>query len=326
MSRFSFGLSLCLPLVLLMAASTVRAATLYVECGGKGPLTSIGAAVKVAKYAGPSTINVSGACRENVLIQNMDLLTIAGSKGASITDASGGTADVLNIQNSRVTITGMTIDGLSGANNDAVNCQQGSHRTLIGNTIQGDADCVGVYSTASAVIVGGVLQNGTSDGIFTFGDVVTVGVLIQGNPVGVVVRFGGRVRMGVVDPASFPGFARTPTTIENNGAGVQVLQAQFACAGCVIQGNAGSGINGDVSSEVRVQPAFLPDGSQVAPSVTGNAGNGVFLGDLSSGIFAGPPSTVSGNGQPDIVCNSPTSVSRGALAAAGGAAHTNCTN
>jgi hypothetical protein len=326
MSRLKVVLSLCLPLVLLMSASTVRAASLYVNCGAKGGLTSIAAAVKVAQFAGPSTINVSGACHENVLIQNIDRLTIAGSNGASITDASGGTADVVDIQNSRVTITRMTIDGLDGVNNDAVDCEQGSHCTLIGNTIQGAAEPLGVYATASAVIVGGVLQNGTSDGIFIFGDVVTVGVLIQGNPTGVVVRFGGRVRMGVVDPLSFPGFARTPTTIENNGAGVQVLQAQFACAGCVIQRNAGDGINADVSSAVDVQPAFPLNGSPVAPSVTGNTGNGVVLGDLSSGRFAGPPSTVSGNGQLDILCNSPTSVSRGALTAAGGAAHTNCTN
>src|SRR5215469_6061989 len=327
MSRFKFGPGLGLTALLLMSTGTVKAATLYVNCAAKEGLHSIGAALKLLQNVpGPSTINVSGACHENVLLQNIDRLTIVGGKGASITDASGGTADVVDIQNSRVTITGMTIDGLSGVNNDAVNCQQGSHCTLIGNTIQGDADCVGVYPTASAVIVGGVLQNGTSDGIFTFGDVVTVGVLIQGNPVGVVVRFGGRVRMGVVDPVSFPGFARTPTTIENNGAGVQVLQAQFACAGCVIQGNSGDGINADVSSEVRVQPAFFVDGSTAAPSVTGNTGHGVSLGDLSSGMFAGPPSTVSANGQPDIVCNSTTSVSRGALAAAGGAAHTNCTN
>jgi len=175
------------------------------------------------------------------------------------------------------------------------------------------------------VIAGGVLQDATSAGIFAFGDVVAVSVLIQGNPAGLVARFGARVRLGI-DPASFPGFARTPTTIQNNGTGVQVWQAQFACAGCVIQANSGDGINADVSAEVRVQPAFFNDGSSAVPSVKQNTGHGVYLGDLSSGMFAGPPSTVFGNGQPDIVCNSTTSVSRGALPAAGGTAHTNCTN
>jgi hypothetical protein len=310
-----------------MSTGTAKAATLYVNCAAKEGLHSIGAALKVLQNVpGPSTINVSGACHENVLLQNIDRLTIVGSKGASITDASGGAADVVDIRNSNVTIADMTMDGLSGVNNDTVDCEHGSHCTLLGNTIQGGAEPVGVYALSSAVIVGGVLQNGTSDGIFSLGDFVAFGVLIQGNPVGLVARFGSRVRMGIIDPATFPGFSRTPTTIQNNGAGVQVLQAQFACTGCVIQGNSGDGINADVSAEVRVQPAFFTDGSSAAPSVTQNTGHGVFLGDLSSGMFAGPPSTVSGNGQPDIVCNSTTSVSRGALSAAGGVAHTNCTN
>jgi hypothetical protein len=327
MSRFMFGAGCGLTALLLMSTGMAEAATLYVNCAAKEGLHSIGAAVRVLQNVpGPSTIDVSGACHENVLLQNIDRLTIAGSKGASLTDASGGAADVIDIRNSNVTITGMTLDGLSGVNNDTVDCEQGSHCTLLGNTIQGGAEPVGVYAVSSAVIVGGVLQNGTSDGLFAFGEVAAFGVLIQGNPVGVVSRFGGRVRIGITDPATFPGFSRTPTTIQNNGAGVQVLQAQFACSGCIIQVNSGDGINADVSAQVRVGPAFFIDGSSAAPSVTQNTGRGVYLGDLSSGIFAGPASTVSGNGQPDIVCNSTTSVSRGAVTAAGGAAHTNCTN
>jgi hypothetical protein len=326
MSRSIYGPGFCLTALFLISTGTAKAATLYVNCAAKEGLHSIGAALKVLQNVpGPSTINVSGACHENVVLQNIDRLTIAGSKGASITDASGGAADVVDIRNSNVTITDMTIDGLSGVNNDTVDCEQGSHCTLLGNTIQGAAEPVGIYSTASAVIVGGVLQNGTSDGLFAVGEVVLVGVLIQGNPVGLVVRFGGRARTGF-DLASFPVVGRSPTTIENNGAGVDALQAQFACAGCVIRGNSGDGVHADMSTAVRVGPGFLIDGSSVAPSVTGNTGHGVYLGDLSSGIFAGPPSTVTGNGQPDIVCYSTTSVSRAALTAADGAAHTNCTN
>ena len=319
--------------LLLLIATSARASeygtTLYVHCGTGSGLNSIGAALKALQHSegtGPATINVSGACHENVLIQNTDRLTIAGSQGASLTDASGDTADVVDIRNSNVTITGMTIDGLSGVNQDAVDCEQGSHCTLLGNTIRGEADTVGVYTLSSALIVGGVLQNGTATGIFAFGDVTAAGVLIQGNPVGVVVNFGGRARMVGLDPASFPGFAKAQTTIENNGAGVRVIQAQFACAGCVIHGNGGDGINGDVSAEVRISPFYPHDGSSVAPSVTANTGHGVYLGDLTSGSFSGPPSTVSGNGQPDIECNSATAVTRGALVAAGGAVHTNCKN
>jgi hypothetical protein len=331
MSGFRLGRHALYSGLLLLIATSARAGesgtTLYVHCGAGSGLNSIGAALKALQHSegtGPTTINVSGACHENVLIQNIDRLTIAGSRGASLTDASGDTADVVDIRNSNVTISGMTIDGLSGVNQDAVDCEQGSHCTLLGNTIRGEAEPVGVYTLSSALIVGGVLQNGTATGIFAFGDVTAAGVFIQGNPVGVVVNFGGRARMVGLDPASFPGFAKAQTTIESNGAGVRVIQAQFACAGCIIQGNGGDGINGDVSAEVRLSPFYPHDGSSVAPSVTANTGHGVYLGDLTSGSFTGPPSTVSGNGQPDIECKSATAVTRGALVAAGGAAHTNC--
>jgi len=330
MSRLNNALIACLPLAQLISAGAAKAATLYVNCDGKVGLTSIGAALKTLQHAeatGPNTIIVTGACRENVVIKDMDRLTVTGRAGASLTDASGGAADVVDIRNSRVTITGMTIDGQNGVNNDTVDCEQGSQCTLVGNTIQGAADPVGVYARSSAQIVGGVLQHGTFSGIFALGsDVVASGVMIQENPVGLAVRFGARVRTGFVDPAYSPGFARSPTIIENNGVGVQVTQAQYACGGCVVQGNSGDGINADLSGEVRINRAFFIDGSSAAPSVTGNTGHGVYLGDLSSGSFAVPPSTVSGNGQPDIVCKSPTSASSGALTAAGGAAHTNCAN
>jgi hypothetical protein len=315
--------------LLLLLGSAARAGTLWVNCGGKGGLNSIGAALKLLQNSeshGPTTINVSGACHENLLIKDQDLLTIAGSNKASITDASGGTADVVDIRNSRVTISGMTIDGLSGLNFDAVDCEQISQCTLIGNTIQGGADVVGVYNLSSALIVGGVIQNGTSDGIFASGDVVAAGVAIQGNPVGVVVRNGSRTKVRAADPASDQILAITPSTVANNNAGILVTQgAEFSCTGCIVENNTGDGIHIDVSAAATIQAAFLGNGSTIPPAVTRNSGNGVYVGDLSSAIFKGA-STVTGNGQPEVSCNSPTSVTRGALAAAGGAANTNCTN
>ena len=140
--------------LLLLIGSTAHATTLYVSCGarsGGGAFTSIGAALKTLKGSeggGANTINVTGACYENVLITDAIQLTITGTNGASITDLSGDRADVLDIRNSRVTITGMTIDAKSGVYWDAVDCEQGSHCTLVGNTIQGGADAVGVYNAS----------------------------------------------------------------------------------------------------------------------------------------------------------------------------------
>jgi hypothetical protein len=315
--------------LLLLLGSAAQASTLWVNCSGKGELNSIGAALKFLQsvpIAERNTINVSGACRENLLINNMDLLTIAGNKGASITDASDGTADVVDIRHSRVTISGMTIDGLSGVNFDAIDCEQMSQCTLIGDTIQGDADVVGVYNLSSALIVGGVIQNGTSDGIFALGDVVAAGVAIQGSPVGVIVRNGSRTRLRVADPASDPILTVTPSTVANNDAGVVVSQgAEFSCTGCIVENNSGDGIHIDVSAAATIQAATLGNGSTISPAVMRNSGNGVYVGDLSSATFKGN-STVTDNGQPNISCNSPTSVTRSALAAAGGAANTNCKN
>jgi len=326
MSRLRFGASVCLSLLLLISAGTVRAATLYVKCGGEGAFTSIGAALKALQSVpGPSTINVSGACNENVLIQNADRLTIAGSSGASINDASGGTLDVVDMRNSNVTLTGLTINGFNGENNDSVDCEQASHCTLIGNTIQGDGDAVGVYALSTGLIVGGILQNATAAGLRARGDVVAFGVTIQGNPLGVIVLRGGRMTAGVADPASVPVPKPAATTITNNSAGVLVTEGtEFLCAGCVIENNAGDGIHADVSAAATVTPETLNNGSVLQATITGNTGVGVYVGDLSSATFHGQPS-VSGNAEPDIECNSATAVTRGAVAAAG-AANTNCKN
>ena len=333
MSRLTISMNVLAVAILITVATAANADTLAVRCGGKVGLTSIGSAVRLLQgesAGGPNRITVSGACLENVLIQNMNLLTISGTNGASITDASGGAADVVDIRNSSVTITGMAIDGQSGINNDAVDCEQGSHCTLVGNTIIGAADSVGVYALSSALVVGGTLQGGTFSGIFARGDVAASGVLITGTPVGIMVLKGGRMVATVADPASVAIGSLTQTNVVNSGgAGVTVSEgALFQCSGCVIRNNSGDGIDADVSAVVIVQPAFLLNGTRVLPSVRNNVGVGVSLGDLTSGSFHGPalPIAVFGNAQPDIVCRSALTVSRGALAAAGGAMHTNCAN
>src|SRR5262249_19197938 len=137
MSRASIATNLCLALLFAMSAGSAKAATLYVNCGGKGGLTSIGAALKTLQYSedhGPTTINVAGACRENILIQNTDRLTLNALQGASITDASGGLKDLIDINNSSgFTLRGFTLTG----GIDTVSCYYQSHCLLVQNTISG---------------------------------------------------------------------------------------------------------------------------------------------------------------------------------------------
>src|SRR5215468_5293046 len=85
---------------------------------------------------GPNTIVVSGSCQENIIIQSMDNLTLTTTNGASISDNSGGTLDVIAVIDSRrVSINGFTING--GAN--GVRCAKYSLCRFSGNTIQGSS-------------------------------------------------------------------------------------------------------------------------------------------------------------------------------------------
>ena len=83
--------SLMASALLLVLGSAAHATTLYVNCGGKAGLPSIGAALKVLQFplfSGPNIINVSGACHENVVIQSIDRLTLTSVNAASISDPS----------------------------------------------------------------------------------------------------------------------------------------------------------------------------------------------------------------------------------------------
>src|SRR5437667_12849137 len=106
MQAFNFKKQLCAIALLLLSSvgASVQAATLSVHCGATSGLTSINAAFKALQSfesERPNTINVSGACHENVVIQSMDRLTLNAVNGASVTDASGGSLDVILIGDSR---------------------------------------------------------------------------------------------------------------------------------------------------------------------------------------------------------------------------------
>jgi hypothetical protein len=315
--------------LLLLMGSTTPAATLYVNCGGKVGLTSISAAIKVLQGSeshGPNTINVSGACNENVLIKNMDRLTLNAVSGASILDASNGNDDVINVNNSYgFTLKGFSITAVN-ANNDGVSCYYGSSCTLIGNTLQGGFDGVGVYPTATAIIVGGSLS-GNINGLNARGDVIAAGVMIQGNSVGALVQDGGKVVFHTADPQYDGVDLSLPAVIQDNAQqGIQILRGgSVRCQGCTITSNQAAGISLDLSASMLVGNYFFNSGVVVGSTITRNTGPGVLVGDLSSATFQGTASNITGNGQPDISCVGPTSVTRRAVATVG-AAHTNCTN
>ena len=185
------------------AASAANATTLNVNCGAKVGLTSIGAALKALHSSeephGPATINVSGSCNENVVIQSMDSLTLNAVNGASINDPSLGNNPTVVIDDSRdVAVNGFVINGYSPgvSGQDVVDCQNGSLCRFNGNTVQHAPQGVnvGVFAGSYASITGGLLQanpGGVGLVVANGARVKTDGVTAQGNAVGVQVQRGG---------------------------------------------------------------------------------------------------------------------------------------
>ena len=249
-------------LVAIGAASpSAQAANLTVNCNRK---ETINKAVKLLAHTnpqGPNTITVVGSCRDNIVIQSMDRLTLIGRNGASITDRSSGSLTVVDIEDSHsVTMQGFTINGGAGG----VQCGTASVCYLNGNTIQGAVGVgVGIGGGSHAFLESNVIQNNgasgstVSDGsqMFSSNDV------FQGNPAeGVDVR------------SAY--FSASNSSFLNNTIGVRAGASTVQLSGGTITGSGEDGmiLRGNSSA------GFF------GPTITGNGGNGVHLED---GSFAG---------------------------------------
>ena len=275
----------------------VRAATLYVSCGGKTGFSSIGAALKALQYSeghGANTINVSGSCHENVVIQSLDRLTLNAINGASVSDASGGSLDVILIQDSRdVSVNGFTINAGSGPNANGIDCSEYSLCRLSGNVIQGAAgdSGVAVFAASNATLDGDTLQN---------------------NGIGLLVRTGSTVRSG--------GQGR-PITAQNNGQGINIARNATVAIAVVITNSSNVGARARFHSTMDLSGSISGSGSAgvyiseassawLGATISANAGPGVLIQDLSMVTFTG--GTVTGNGGgADVVCNPQFSATRG---------------
>ncbi len=299
----------------LLLPGVTEAAALSVNCNGPaGTLNTIGAALKKLNPAGPNTVNVSGSCKENVLIQGFTRLTLNALAGASIVDNSGGTGIVVDIEDSTdVTLNGFVISG--GDVN--VLCADFSVCRFQGNTIQGavtgSGDGTGVHVGHSrASFSNDIIQDNAGRGlnVVNDSDVRGVGVHVNNNQAdGVFVGFG-----------SF--FVADAVTIQNNAAnGVHVVtHSSFRIVGGTITGSAADGVRVQSGSEATFQ-SF-----NEAINIGNNGSDGVRLRDLSFVAFqnGGLPLNVKGNPGLDVECTPQFSATRGALTDIGGG-KTNCT-
>jgi len=130
---------------LFMLSVNAYGVNLTVRCGAREGLSTINAALKRLNPAGPNTLVISGTCKENVLILGFERLSLIAKTGAWISDASGGTGIVIDIEDStHVYLQGFTITG--GA--IGVMCGNFSICRFAENTVRG-ASGVGVQVVQS---------------------------------------------------------------------------------------------------------------------------------------------------------------------------------
>jgi len=290
----------------LLFPAVAQSENLRVNCSlnSEEELPTITAALERLDPAERNTVTVSGACHENVVIQSFDRLSLIANPGASITDASGGNDNVIAIIDSqRTNITGFTV----GGGGVGIGCFNHSLCRFSGNTIQNSAGDGVVVSRSFAVFSGDIMQNnpnGRGLNIVQAGEATTVGATIQGNEVGISLTEGSFL------------YANSTTVQGNGGDGITLsVHSTMRAADNTITGNGAQGVRAGGGSAARFITGNV---------VTGNAGNGVELSDLSFASFDLPSNNISGNTtQPDVVCSPQFSASRGALTHIGGGT-TNC--
>ena len=258
--------------VLCAASQNAQATNLTVNCAKKETISKALKLLISSNPQGPNKITVSGDCNENLVIQSMDRLTLITGNGGSITDSSGGSSAVIDIEDSHsVTVQGLTINGGNGG----VNCGSASVCYLSGDTIQDGAGTgVFVSGASNAFLESNVIQNNGGRGSI----LIAGSQMSSSNDV-----FQGNAEQGV-DVGSGSHLQTSNSNFLNNGVGIQL-------GGGTISGNLGNGMTllGNASA------AFF------GPTITGNGGVGVHLED---GSFAGFVSAnVTGNlSRLDVEC------------------------
>ena len=283
--------TLCAGVALLMLtapAVTAQAAVVSIDCTKKG---TIGLALAKLDRSLTNTINVTGTCTENVVIDGHRDLTIAAQGAATLSPADPDLGTVWIIGSSRVRLTGLTVNsGFAG-----VQCDDRSVCLLRGVTIVGGiGGGLVLQKQSSADVIGGSIVNSSGNGIGVFG-ASSVNVSPGENGSSAVIS--GHVGNGIlVQDASF--LRTDDATVTGNTIGVS------ADRGAVIKllgeqsnvsNNSGDGVS------VRASTA------QVTGSVKNNGGRGIRV--LQLGYLAITGNTdLSGNGGDSVNCTNVTSV------------------
>ena len=251
-------------LVLAMGTSSqyAQAVNLRVNCDKHESINQVLRLLAKTNPQGPNRIIVSGSCNENLVIQSMDRLTLITEHGASITDSSGGSSAVVDIEDSHsISVQGFTINGGVGG----VNCGAASVCYLTGNTIQdGAGNGVFVSGGSNAFLESNVIRNNGGRGSIVIGR----SQMSSSNDV-----FQGNAEQGV-DVGSGSHLQTSNSNFLNNAIGIRVGTGTAQLGAGMFSGNVGDGVRLLGNASV----------SFFGPTITGNGGVGVHLED---GSFAG---------------------------------------
>jgi hypothetical protein len=249
----------------------------------------------------PTIFTLFGACNENVFINGFTRLTLQGHPGATVTDASGGTAQtILVVDSTGVVFRTLVIEGgLVG-----VQCDSFSVCRFSGDTVENGGG--GIQITGSRAELDGSVIRHTENGLTSLGASsirIDGGLTMENNHTGIVVdggssleSIGATIRNNSLSGIEVSGASNLSlTTIQENGNGIEVVGHSNVH---LIAGN----------------------------TITGNNAFGIFLFDLSFASFD-PGNNVNGNNLNrtafDIGCFPQFSATRGALTNIGGGT-TNC--
>jgi hypothetical protein len=291
-SKFMLIAAVC---VFLAAPVTGQAVTLQVNCDQpKSKLPTIAAALQLLSgplgNLGPNTIEVSGACKENLAVAGLSDLTLTAKNGASITDASGGTASVINVNRSyNFALNGFAIRGGGGPFKAAIGCFS-STCFLSGNNVQIPGGTGIVAAFASELSLNNDVLEQSQAGLLAIdgSNAILVTTTIRNN-----AAVGVHVAAGSFLETAFS------TIVENNGThGIWVHDHSSAqISQTTVTRNGGIGVFLQMASEAFF---FLTPGTQ--NTISDNA-LGVAVQDLSWANLYSPGNAVSGSAdQPDIQC------------------------
>jgi hypothetical protein len=289
-SKFVLALCFALPAV------SAHAGNVSVDCSKKSLATEIGKLTTVAT----NTVQISGNCVEDIVIDGHLNLTLVGNGAASISATDPGTTAV-SVNNSQVTFQDLTLNG--GAS--AAGCDNRSICIFRDVTVQGGQSGLTAQGQSAIDIIGASsIVGSTGSGVGVYGassvnmrptwangfDGAELGPVISGHEVGVIVQDGSFLRTDNV-------------TIADNGLGIEArrnatIKVFGNGSGAVISGNSGWGI--------RVTQSSV---GQIIEDFTGN-GTAVVVGPLSYVTVQGGTYTDNGS---DASCQHPTAVLQGTV-------------